>query len=371
MAPKTPDHVTQTTEVKLPAWVDAASQSNYNLAKDIAAKPYNPYTGQSVADQSQLTLKGYDMLTGGLTNVKTGYNQASGFSNQAGALANQAGKGILSLDRSKYMNPFTKDVIDTSITQSQDALKQSLMSNADKAVASKAFGGSRGAIVDGVTTAQSSKDLAQLIASLNSTNFGQATSAMQGDISNKLAASGALNTTAGALTSNQDSANKMSLAQMGGLLSAGQQQQQYMQSWQNNAESKFNEANNHDAESLNVLLSALGMSPYGKTEVTDKTGMAGSSGTDFAQMGLGILSLLPALAAMSDRRVKKNIKRVGKHEGTGIPIYEYNYKHEKMGSPIHRGPMAQDVEKKIPGAVVELGGIKVVDKQVHGILANG
>ena len=49
--------------------------------------------------------------------------------------------------------------------------------------------------------------------------------------------------------------------------------------------------------------------------------------------------------AFSDRRLKTNIKKVGTApSGTGI--YEYNYKGPRM-----RGPIAQDVEKHIPGAV--------------------
>lgn len=357
MAPKTPDHTTQTTEVKLPAWVDAAAQKNYALAEQIGNKPYNPYTGQTVADQDALTLQGQGMLSSGGGNVQTGYNQAS-------ALANQAGGGILSLDRSKYMDPFTQDVINNTVTTSQDALKQNLMGNADKAVAAKAFGGSRGAIVDGVTTAQNNKDLMAQVAQLNSNNFNQATGAMQGDITSKLAA-------ASQLTGNQDSANKSAMATIQGLLSSGQQNQMQQQNVLNDAKGKFDEANNYDTDRLNLMLSALGMSPYGKTENTTKDTTSGSGGTDIAQMGMGVLSLLPALFAMSDKRTKKNIKKVGKHKATDIPIFDYNYKGEKPGTPKHRGPMAQDVEKKIPGAVTNVGGIKLVDKKVHGMLAHG
>lgn len=39
----------QVNTTQLPAWVEGASQSNYNLAKDIANKPYTPYEGQRVA----------------------------------------------------------------------------------------------------------------------------------------------------------------------------------------------------------------------------------------------------------------------------------------------------------------------------------
>lgn len=356
MAPSTPSTTTQISKVELPAWVDAASQKNYALAEQIGNKPYNPYTGQTVAGQDALTTQGQAALAAGGGADQTGYNQAS-------ALNNQAGGGILSLDRSKYMDPFTQDVINSTVTTSKDALNQALQGNADKAIAAKAFGGSRGAIVDGVTTAQNNKDLMAQVAQLNSANFNQATGAMQGDITSKLAA-------ASGLTGNQDSANKSKAAQIQGLLGAGAQNQQQAQTVLNDQKGKFDEAQNYDTDRLNLMLSALGMSPYGKTDNTTKTSTEGSSGTDIAQTGLGILSLLPALFAMSDKRTKKNIKKVGKNKATGIDIYKYNYKGEKPGTPKHKGPMAQDVEKVLPGAVANIGGIKLVDKTVHGVLAN-
>lgn len=59
----------------------------------------------------------------------------------------------------------------------------------------------------------------------------------------------------------------------------------------------------------------------------------------------------------SDRRLKENIKRVGKTDD-GLNVYTYNYK----GNPLrHMGVMAQEVEKVKPGAVGEIGGFKAVD----------
>lgn len=347
MAPKTPSHTTQTTEVKLPAWVDKASQENYALAQEIAAKPYEAYGGKEIADQSPLTLQGYGMLASGAGNNQTGYNQSSG-------LFNQAGQGINGLDRSAYMNPFQSDVIDATVSQSQDALSKALGANADKAVAAKAFGGTRGAIVDAATTAQNNKDLMAQIANLNTANFNQATGAMQGDINSKLAAASGLST-------NQTDANKSATSQIASLLTAGQQDQAYQQSILSNQKANWQDAQNYDLDRLNVLLSALGMSPYGKTENVDKKTDAGSSGTDFATMGLGVLSLIPALFGLSDKTAKKNIKKVrkGKH---GIDVYKYNYKGEPPGTPKHVGPMAQDVEKKFPRDVIKYGGKKMVRK---------
>lgn len=62
----------------------------------------------------------------------------------------------------------------------------------------------------------------------------------------------------------------------------------------------------------------------------------------------------------SDERVKKNIREIGEtHDGQ--PLYAFDYKGEPDGQS-HIGLMAQDVEKRDPGAVVETpGGIKAVD----------
>lgn len=55
-------------------------------------------------------------------------------------------------------------------------------------------------------------------------------------------------------------------------------------------------------------------------------------------------SLIPLL---SDRRAKRDIKRIGKTD-TGIPIYQFRYKH---GGPVQIGYMAQDLLVTNPEAV--------------------
>lgn len=71
----------------------------------------------------------------------------------------------------------------------------------------------------------------------------------------------------------------------------------------------------------------------------------------------GLLGFGSNLLMASDRRVKENIKKVGKTDD-GQQIYSYRY---KSGGPIQMGLMAQDVEKKRPDAVTEVGGIKMVN----------
>jgi len=75
--------------------------------------------------------------------------------------------------------------------------------------------------------------------------------------------------------------------------------------------------------------------------------------------GLGALAF-----AASDRRIKENIKKVGKLDN-GLPVYLFNYK----GHPTPMiGLMAQDVEIDNPNAVLEINGIKHVNyvEATHG-----
>lgn len=67
-------------------------------------------------------------------------------------------------------------------------------------------------------------------------------------------------------------------------------------------------------------------------------------------------------AKFSDRRLKRNIKRIGKSVG-GLPLYTFRY---IWGGPEQIGVMAQDVLKVRPDAVLKIGGYYAVN---YGALA--
>lgn len=335
---------TQTTQVKLPKWVEQASQSNYNFAQDIADKPYNPFLGQTVADLGQGTTDAFDLFYNTLGQGNENYAAASD-------LFTKQGQGLLGMDRSAYMNPLIDEVEGKALSALDKSRVQSLMGNADKARASKAFGGDRAAVVDAVTNSETAEKAGILSAGLRKDAWDTATGMMQGDLAGfGQAGQGQIAT--------GDAFNKQRLSDVTGLLGIGQTQQNQQQAELDDIKGRFDEANNYDLERLNILLSSLGMSPYGRTETTKGTTSGG--GFDPAQFGVGLIS---ALAGLSDERVKDNVVRIGtKHD---IPIYEYTYKgsDKKM-----RGPMAQDVEKVLPDAVIDVGGVKMVDRGILGAL---
>jgi hypothetical protein len=61
-------------------------------------------------------------------------------------------------------------------------------------------------------------------------------------------------------------------------------------------------------------------------------------------------------AMASDRRLKTDIKKVGKTD-SGLSVYTYKYKGENK---THMGVMAQEVEEVFPEAVTEIDGYKAV-----------
>jgi len=88
----------------------------------------------------------------------------------------------------------------------------------------------------------------------------------------------------------------------------------------------------------------------------------GAGQTAQTQQGVGQIAGAAIMAAMlSDRRAKTDIHRIGATK-SGIPIVTYRYKSDPKGIQPRVGVIAQDVEKVIPGAIVDMGhGLKGVD----------
>jgi hypothetical protein len=73
--------------------------------------------------------------------------------------------------------------------------------------------------------------------------------------------------------------------------------------------------------------------------------------------GLGAAALMAPTGTFSDRRLKTNIKQIGKADN-GLNVYSYNY---VWGGPAQLGYMADEVEKIAPDAVGEFNGYKTVN----------
>lgn len=338
MAPKTPAKTEQVTKVELPAWVDSASQANYNLAAQLGSQTVPVYQGNRVGEMSGSTTNALEALK----------KAALGSTNNFADIA--SGKvSLANTDLSPYLNPYTNEVVDKSLADADKSRVQALMGNSDAAIKAGAFGGSRHGVTDAVTNAEALQDQGLLASQLRSAGFTQAQSAAQGDIANRITGA-----------QGYSDATSKAIAE---LLGIGSQEQSTAQAKIDADMAKFNEPRQNQIDNLNLRLSALGMSPYGKTETANKTSSAGSSGTDFGQLGMGIFSLLLGL---SEDDTKTDKEKVGKVPGTDLDLWAYRYKKDPKTYPKVVGVMASDVEKKMPEAVHRIDDKRVIN---YGLIA--
>lgn len=108
------------------------------------------------------------------------------------------------------------------------------------------------------------------------------------------------------------------------------------------------------AERQNMLQAQMANAQASASRSSGIMGALGSIGGGLAS-GIGAAGGIGAF--FSDRRLKTDIKKVGK-TNAGLPIYTYKYKGDDK---TQMGVMAQDVEKKTPKAVKEVGGFKAVN----------
>lgn len=265
----------------VPQWVSDAGQANYNKALELDNSPLQQFQGPTVAAPSSATTKAFDYFN---TNLGAGSGDTAKASQVFGDLSNidKYNAGVNSM-----LNPYIDEVVNKSIGALNDQRVQTLQGNADHAIASKAFGGSRAAITDAVTNAQSAKDAGLLSAQLRSAGFTDAANRYQS--SQATAGQGLLST--------GDQEKSQMLKDFAGLQTIGQSTDQYNQRVIDSNVAKFNESRDKELNDLNTRLAALGMTPYNKssTQTSSGTSNPGSSGTDWGALGLGTISLLAGL----------------------------------------------------------------------------
>jgi len=97
---------------------------------------------------------------------------------------------------------------------------------------------------------------------------------------------------------------------------------------------------------------------YQSQMAANNASAAGQSNMMSGLFGLGQMGLMGyGMGMFSDRRLKKNIQRVGKADN-GLNVYAYQY---IWGGPSMLGYMADEVEKVAPNAVTTVGGLKMVN----------
>jgi len=384
---------------QIPQWMTNAGMQNYAFAQDVASQPLQQYQGQMVADVSPQTQQAWNLAASSANAGKDQFNSAtSGYLNALGQTptsvtnpgdADMINAGQLSsTDLQPYMNPFTQNVINTTLPIYQQNLGLQQAGNQNAANAANAFGGSRMGVQQGVTQAQGAQGMAQMAEQLNAANFAQAQAAGQFDVgqlnqiatTNQAAQQANLNRNLQAQTTNQaaqqakinsdilasqgltntgTAMNQANVANYGMLTSAGAGQSMQAQNEINSQISKFNEARNYPNSQLNTLLAALGMTPHdtASTSTSQQTTQTSPNWGEIVTGGLSdAVDVMKMFGMGSDRSMKTDITKLGKDPATGLQMHAFRYKGDPKTYPKVVGPMAQDIAKVAPQGVRPLGG---------------
>ena len=310
-------------------------------AQNIASQnqTWNPNMAQRVAGQNQMQLQGYSGIQGQ-------QGQYSGQVNEALGLTSAAGQNITDADISRYQNPYTQQVINSTMANAQQQQGAGMQQVVGNQIAQNAQGGDRAMLQKALTQGQYALANNQTISGLEQQGYNSALAAAQGEKGRQLQSGMSLMSEAGA-------AQNYNLQGLGATIGAGgalqgQQQNEYNAATQNATSQTMWPMQLQ--QWLAGITGSMGSLMGGTTTGTGKT-EEHPGFYNYLGAGMG------GLSAMSDERVKEN-KRVIGELFDGQKVYAYNYKgHDAT----QLGLMAQEVERRHPEAVGQTdGGVKTV-----------
>jgi hypothetical protein len=338
----------------------AAYQQLLQRAQGVASTPYQAYGGELVAGINPQQMQGIGGINQYAQAAQPDIGQAIGQATSSSAPLSAAGI-------QQYMSPYTQSVVNATQAQFNNQNAQQQQQVTGNAIAQGALGGNRSGIAAAELANQQNLAQAPVIAGLYNQGYGQAVNTaeqqqqlgLQGagmignlGVAGQTAALQGAGAQLGAGTLQQNTQQMLDQAQMQQFAQQQAfpyQQTQWLAGLDTGVGSQMGGTSNGQTTgpAPNTFSSIMGGIGAG-VGALGATGAFGSAGW--------LSSALPMLA-MSDRRVKENIRSIGKtHDGQ--TIYRFNYK----GNPqTHIGFLAQEVEEKHPEAVHEINGLKAVD----------
>jgi hypothetical protein len=142
----------------------------WSRVKDAASTPYKPYTGQLVANLNQTQQGGINNIVG-----------ATGYLDQARGYADSGASAITEDQINRYMNPFTKNVVNATQANFNESNAQQQNNIIGNAALKGALGGNRVGVTQAETARQQKLAQDPVIANLNQQGYTQAVSNAQAD----------------------------------------------------------------------------------------------------------------------------------------------------------------------------------------------
>lgn len=302
-----PQQTVQKTE--LPPWLNEAAQKNLDIADELASRPYQPYGGSTLAGFAPEQQQAFGMAQQNVGSYQPALTAGMGAAARGAYYDPQmvSAPSFLQGNIQEYMNPYISEVEQRATSNAERALQQQMNQISGQAIQSRAFGGSRQGIAEGVAAAEGARGIGDLSAQLRAQGFQQAAALQQADQARQMQASLANQQAglsgaslglqgAGVLGNLAQQRQTMGLTDVGAVGAIGEAQQAQAQRALDDAYARFVEQRDFPTQQLNLRLAAVGATPYGQT--TTQTSTGGPQGSGLAT-GLGAAgSFLSGLAAL-------------------------------------------------------------------------
>lgn len=371
------------SQTAIPDWQQGMVQSNENLATSLASQPYPTYNAQLIAGFSPQQQQGMQMagqastaqqpdlasaeqMTQGAPGMAAPYQQA------AGNMASNSASPWNAQTAQQYMSPYAMAAMQPQIQALQLQQAQNANQINGQATRAGAFGDAQYGNEQALNNFYAGQNMNNLVSQGMNTAYNTGLGAFQTGQQQQLGAANTLNNVGtGMANTNLASANQMGnlgqaqqstgIAGANAMFNAGTQQQQLQQQQLTEAYQNFMNQANWPYQGLNMRIASTANSPYQvpTANLAPSSASAANLGA-FASAAGGLGNLLSGSGGSgagsvyggtpSDRRLKKNIKKVGELEN-GIPFHIFNYVWELDSDRPWLGVMADEVLEKIPNAV--------------------
>jgi hypothetical protein len=250
----------------------AASLDLLNRGRAVADQPYTPYGGQTVAGFSPTQTQGY-------TAAKTFATGDVGAENlQAAQGAATRALGFSPANIETYLNPYTQNVIDTTMSDLERQRQIAQQGTGDRAIAARAFGGDRFGLSEAETNRAAFDTMAKTAAQLRSQGYDTATQTAMG-VAN-------LGLTAGdRLAALSDQERQQALQNASTLETVGAAEQAQTQRELDDLYRRFQEEQQYPAAQTNYLANIFKAAPASGGVTTQTT-----TPSTMSQIGQGISS---------------------------------------------------------------------------------
>jgi len=168
------------SKVKLPGYIQSASQDILNAQRSQFNTPYQAYEGQRVADIDPMRQQAWGDIQAMQGRGDPAYQAAIG---RTTGLLDETGTPI-SVDQlnaqqvgdvtSQFMNPYNKNVLDVAQQRFTDQANTQQGLIGGQAANVGAFGGDRQAVLEGTMRAQAAKNMGDLTANVQQQGYSQA-----------------------------------------------------------------------------------------------------------------------------------------------------------------------------------------------------